>query len=102
MSCLSDSYHAWAAENHVGVISRSMQGTGTATLTFGNCWNAGVVNVYLGSTLIATAQPNTNSETVTFDFTNGQLLELKDESGNAVVSMTKMAICRGELAHFFS
>jgi len=96
-SCLSDSFHGWSGGNHVGTASRIMSGQGTATLTFGNCWNAGVTNVYLDGENIATAPIRTNSESVTFHYTDGQRLEVKDESGNAVVSLTGMKVCSGQM-----
>jgi hypothetical protein len=55
-------------------------------LDFGNCWDAGQVNVYLDDILLASAPANTSSQIVTFAFSDGGVVRLRDENGNAVVN----------------
>merc|ERR1719222_1295599 len=71
-----------------------MTGSGFALLQFGNCGNdGGRTNVFLDGVKIASAQQLTNDVAVFFDFTDGQVLELKGGNGNAVISMSFLATC---------
>lgn len=70
----------------VGTLSKTSTGAGTEEITFGNCWGAGVVNLYQNGAKIATAPPQSwLTEEVTVQ--SGDVLELKDEGGNAVISL---------------
>jgi hypothetical protein len=78
--------------DNVGAVQKNMVGSGTATLTYGNCWNAGVANLYLNKVLIDTAPHDTPTKAFTFKFNDGDLVELKDESGNAVVQLISIKV----------
>ena len=54
-------------------------------LDFGNCWDAGVVRVYLEGGLIGEAGPNTPSKVISFQIPQNYLLELRDEGANSVI-----------------
>ena len=95
-ACQSDMFHAYSNGNDVGTASVVLSGSGTATLIYGNCWNAGVTNVYLNGVQLGSAAPETNSQELNFDFVNGDLLEVKDEEGNAVMSIASLTICQGK------
>ena len=86
-------WFGWSAGNNVGSISITLTTSGIATLDFCNCWNAGVVNVYLDEAKIHSAKPNTPSKMVEFAVQAGAKLELKDEGGNAVVNLRSFKIC---------
>jgi len=91
-ACPSDSWHGWGRES--AAVSKTMTGSGFALLQFGNCGtDEGRTNVYLDGVEIASAQQLTNEYAVFFDFTDGQVLELKGGNGNAVISMSFLATC---------
>jgi len=90
--CDLRSFHAYATELLTGIVSKRFTYSGKAILTYGNCWNDGKTNVYLDGKLIGSAKPQSVSETIEFDFHSGTLLELKDEEGNAVISITSLEI----------
>merc|ERR1719197_1534976 len=79
-------FYGWNIQNNVGTLSATLSGQGTATLRFGNCWNAGTVKAYLNDALIDSASPN-SQKTVQFSFTDGSSLKLKDENGNSVIQL---------------
>ena len=91
-------WFGWSASNKVGVASYRFAGQGTATLVYGNCWNAGKVNVYFNGKLITSAAVGEPDKTIVIPFTKGGLLELKDEGGNAVIKISSLVIkCAGKL-----
>ena len=97
LNCGSEAkWHGWSANSVVGTLSAVLRGEGTVTLDFGNCWDAGNVNVYLDSTLMARAPVGTKSLIKSFPFTSGSVLKIKDEDGNAVVMVNSIKIeCKG-------
>ena len=89
-------WFGWSSGSQVGTLSAVLQGEGTVTLDFGNCWGAGIVNVYLDSTLRASAPVGTKSLIKSFSFTSGSVLKIKDENGNAVVMLNSIqTLCNG-------
>jgi hypothetical protein len=80
-------WYGWDGENRVGVLSRTLEGSGKFTLDFGNCWISGNTNVYLNNVKIGSAPANTKSKVITFDYVDGNLLQIKDEDGHAVVKI---------------
>lgn len=85
-------WFGWSSGTQVGIASATLKGSGAALLEFGNCWNEGEVNVYVGGIKIATAIANTPRKTVLFPFKNGPKLEVKDENGNAVVQIKSLKV----------
>jgi hypothetical protein len=79
--CATDvSWAGATAGTAIGVISRTMSGTGTATLTYGNCGTTGgTAVVTLAGDVISSATIDTKKEIV-FSFTDGELLEIKELS----------------------
>ena len=80
-------WYGWSDHSHVGTLVAVLKGSGEVTLSFGNCWDSGKVNVYLDTALMATAPPKSNNVVKTFSFTPGSVLRIKDEDGNAVVRL---------------
>lgn len=85
-------WYGWSGGNTVGTLtSPALQGSGTATIEYGNCWDAGSVKLYLNNRLIDTASPNSPKGDTTqkkvFIFHDGDVVSLKDEDGNAVVNL---------------
>ena len=86
-------WYGWSDDNAVGTLtSPSLEGSGTATIEYGNCWNAGNVKLYLNDTLIDTAAPNSPTRSKVFSFANGDIVKLKDEDGNAIVNLKAFTI----------
>ena len=83
-------WYGWSGGNAVGTFSATLEGSGEATIDFGNCWSAGVVNLYLDDTKLATASVGQKSMGFIFSFTPGSVLKIKDEGGNAVVSFNSI------------
>ena len=83
----------------VGVASFTMKGKGTAQLHFGNCGPGGETNVYINKKLVT--QASSKKEYIfTFDFVDGDLLELKDEGGNAVVKIISLKITCASVIYY--
>ena len=80
-------WYGWSDHSHVGTLVAVLKGSGEVTLSFGNCWDSGKVNVYLDTALMATAPADSNNVVKTFSFTPGSVLRIKDEDGNAVVRL---------------
>ena len=79
----------WFGYNYgqsVGSIKTTLSGSGgQASLTFGNCWPTGTVNLYLDGTKISSAG-NNSMKTATFDYSNGNELKLDEISSNIELS----------------
>ena len=89
-------WYGWSSHALVRTLSTVLNGSGEATLDFGNCWNDGNVKVYMDSKLIATASEGTLSVIKSFSFAPGSLLEIKDEDGNAVMMLNSITFsCSG-------
>jgi len=90
-------WYGWSGGNNVGTLtSPALHGSGTATVEFGNCWNAGNAKLYLNDVLIDTAATNGQRgraiQSKTFAFQAGDVVKLKDEDGNAVLDLKSFTI----------
>ena len=74
----------------VGTISTMLnRSTKCGRLDFGNCWDTGVVRVYLEGVLIWRATANTPSQIISFPLPQDSLLEIKDEGANSVIKFNQ-------------
>ena len=80
-------WFGFSGNARVGTVSTRLQGNGEATLDFGNCWGEGEVKVYLNDNVVASAQKNNPSKTVSFNFRDGDILKLRDEGPNPVIAI---------------
>ena len=97
-NCIGAKWYGWSADSQVGALTAMLQGWGEVTLEYGNCWNQGSVNVYLDGALESTATAGIKDKTVTFAFTSGSILSIKDEDGNSVVMLKAITFsCTGML-----
>jgi len=80
-------WFGWSGHARVGTVSTTLLGDGEATLDFGNCWDQGVVKVYLNDKVVASAHKNTPSKTVSFNFHHGDFLRLRDEGRNSIIAI---------------
>ena len=93
-------WYGWTGGSVVGSISTELTAsTKCGRLDFGNCWNAGVVKVYLEGELIGEAGPNTPSIVISFQLPQDSLLELKDEGENSKIKFNgfEMVECNSKL-----
>ena len=89
-------WYGWSEHSSVGTLSAILKGSGEVTIDFGNCWQEGNVKLYLDSALISTAPSETKSITKSVSFTHGSVLKIKDEDGNAVISLNSITFnCKG-------
>ena len=81
--------HAGFAE---GSVSTTFQGSGTATLTFGNCWTSSLykVSVILNEELKAEAKGSELEKEVTFSFNQGDHLIIKEDG--AIIKINSLII----------
>ena len=84
-------WFGWSGNALVGSVSTTLTSSGRAEMSFGNCWNSGIVKVYLNGIVIATAGPNSQN-LVTFDFQVGDVLKLRDEGANSVIQINSFNI----------
>jgi len=88
-------WFGWSSSTSVGTLSATLLGTGTATINFGNCWNQGIVRFYKNDQKLASAPVGRKSVTFQFDYTNGDVIKLKDEGANSVISLNSLSFaCR--------
>jgi len=79
-----DHWFGWSGGDTVGTLaSPPLEGSGTATIEFGNCWNNGNVKLYLNDELIDTAATDGSktdrTQSKTFSFQAGDVVKLTDE-----------------------
>jgi len=67
----------------MGALGTTLQGSGTATLRYGDCWGAGTTVLYKNGKKIDQAPKTIKS--FTFDFVTGDKIKLRDEGANAVL-----------------
>ena len=73
----NNAWYGWEGEHGTpGVISTILNATGNFTLAFGNCGNAGFVNVLLDGIKQLAAGPGTMDETELIEFHSGAELTL--------------------------
>ena len=94
--CPGSPWFGWSYGPSIGYMKTTLDGSGHASLTFGNCWTTGTVNLYLDGIKIASAQA-TSVKTVTFDYSNGYELKL-DEVDAGIIRFEdfKISNCEGK------
>ena len=75
-------------------IKTELYGSGKASLTFGNCYTSGTVNLYLNGNIIASAGP-TSMKTATFHYSNGNEMKL-DEVNTGIIRFEDFIISNCE------
>ena len=90
-------WYGWSSSADVGSISTILKGNGRAKLNFGNCWDTGIVKVYLNDIEIGSADNNVPSKDIEFDFQQGNVLMLRDEGPNSVIQLNSLEVieCKG-------
>ena len=86
-------FHAYAAGEYESATIRIVfDEPNDIELTFGNCWDDGYVSVFLKNIQVATATPET-FETIEFQVQPGDILEVKEHDGNAIIEIEKITMC---------
>ena len=71
-SCGDAPWFGWKDAEEVGIISTTLYGTGTASITFGNCWVTGEVKLVIDGNVISSAGPN-SLKTSEFQFEDSNI-----------------------------
>ena len=72
-------------------IKTTLNGSGHAKIDFGNCFNDGIVKVFLDGNEIASAGGDEFNVVKEFDYTDGSELKLM-ETGNGVISFNSFEV----------
>ena len=90
-------WYGFTGGSTIGSISATFIGSGRATLDFGNCYNNGLVTVYVNEIEVARASetyPEITSVQATFDFTPGDVLRISEDF--AIIKLNSLHItCSG-------
>ena len=81
--------------DRVGYIKTKIEGFGTGRLDFGNCWNSGIVKVFLDGIEIASAPVSTPNKIVEFGFNSSELEIREEDIGILVFNSFEVLTCQG-------
>ena len=70
-------WYAYKKGVPIGTMKTSLSGMGKGKLEFGNCFNTGVVKVYLDGSEIENAGPG-EFKVVSFEYNDGSVLEISE------------------------
>eukprot|EP00757_Euglenozoa_sp_SAG-D1_P021074 gene21074-1162_t len=85
-------WYGYSGGDAVGTLtSPALKGFGMVIVEFSNCWDAGVVRLYLNDELVEDAYPYV-TKTKRLNFLHGDVVKLRDESGNSVVNLKSFTI----------
>ena len=92
-----DTFWGYAYGSKTGYVKATFQGSGTAILDFGSCYDAGITNVYLNDVKIGSAASNDKSVVISFNYNRGDVLKIAEE-GQAIlkVNSLKLEACEKE------
>ena len=75
-----DTWYGYTIHDSVGAIYATFQGSGTATLSFGNCLNGSIVRAFLNDKMISEIHMKGKKE-VTFEYSKGDTLTIAEYGG---------------------
>ena len=84
-------WHVYESGSPSCYIKTTLNGSGHAKIDFGNCFNDGVVKVFLDGNEIASAGGDEFNVVKEFDYTDGSELKLM-ETGNGVISFNSFEV----------
>ena len=79
--CDSAPFWGFNTGNDVGSVSSTFQGSGTATLTFGGCWNPQQIQVSLNDKVIAKSTKKHQQEIKEFQYRPNDVLKISEAHG---------------------
>ena len=92
----------------IGFVEATFNGSGRATLDFGNCYDkGGVVKVYLNAVVIGEAETLELSKVISFNYSKGDVLNITEEfkrnGGIIKINSLKLEECeeKGESVQIF-
>ena len=85
-----ESWWGWQNGDGVGQLNIVAPATTTATIDVGNCWNEGVVKVYVAGVEVLAAQVGEGSTTVSFPVSAGDVISIRDEGRNSVMRLNSL------------
>jgi hypothetical protein len=88
----ANGWNAYANGNKQGTLSTTMEGSGTVTIKFRDCWKEGTATVYLNDKQkgVTKNDKKGSQKTVSFKFKNGDKLTFKDTGNNGVLHITSI------------
>ena len=91
ISSCSGNWFTYASGSPSCYIKTTLNGSGHAKIDFGNCFNDGIVKVFLDGNEIASAGGDEFNVVKEFDYTDGSELKLM-ETGNGVISFNSFEV----------
>ena len=89
-----NSYKYWGYSHPGdGIIGTWLYGSGKARLTFGNCFQGGLVSAYLNGKQIGNSQGAFQQSSVEFDFTDGAVLQIMEKDGILALKSFEIIKC---------
>lgn len=88
--CGGDKWYGWSHPG-VGSVTMVLVGSGEVTLSYGNCFNQGIVSVLLNDKLISSANANVKTVLASFTFSNGDVLKLTEEP-TAIIKLNSIEV----------
>ena len=93
-------WYGWGSGDKAGTASVTLAGYGRAELNFGNCFNKGVVQVFLSDTLLSSATASQLSKKVMFNYHKGDVLTII-ELGDGNIKLNSLTFnCGGEYGNY--
>ena len=104
---LTDSFWGYNLDT-TGFVEATFNGSGRATIDFGNCYDkGGVVKVYLNAVVIGEAEKLELSKVISFNYSRGDVLNITEEfkrnGGIIKINSLKLEDCdeKGETVQIF-
>ena len=83
-------WYGYKRGDPIGTMKITLNGMGHGTLEFGNCWNTGVVKVYLDGSEIEAAGPG-EFKVVSFEYNDSSVLKIS-EFNMAIIQINNFCI----------
>ena len=79
--CGGETWYGWTTNSPVGSLHIVLTGSGQAVMSYGNCYESGVVKLFLNGELISSAQGNVKNKVQEFRFSSGDVLKITEQDG---------------------
>ena len=95
--CGSSTFWGYRHGRSIGTVQASFRGSGTAILTFGQCYGfsrPAVTNVYLNGNQIRSATKKDGEVTVSFEYNPGDTLKLEEVNTGIIKISSLLLTCK--------
>ena len=93
--CGGETWYGWTTNTPVGSAHTVLTGSGQAVVNFGNCYNSGVVTLFLNDEVISSAEGDVKNKVVKFPFSSGGVLKITEHL--AIMKLNSLEIkCPGK------